>query len=401
MAMAFLKNIGRALLGRRNAWWTATHQYGSDLPASRVMPQEALRCPPVAVAVRVIAQSIGALDWRAEGERATMALKVPNDIHTKTTFMSALVRNILLHGSAPVVRRSPAGEASMRYRLAPLDPETVTHAEGANAMDARWLVDGQPIGESDSIRVLFDGGSHDFAVQSRVAACSDSIRILNACNRRIYNHALNGAEGKVIVNHQGKNEQALADEQKRLVKRLAPQRSDEERADYDARTYGGVLVMGGGSAVTTVPAVSPADQELLGLRESTLREISASFGLPPFSAGGSGDTKYNNVQARQAVFLGETAKPLVAIITEGLSLLLDAEVSCDVNGVPPDLASKISAAVQAAGGAIMTPSQAGALVLDGYEAPDGAEALRSVELSDAQANAQPDRRGENQGTESE
>ncbi len=391
-----LKSIADGFRRRRDTSSYTLIQQPTDAPIRRISPIEALKCPPVAVAIRVISQSIGELDWHSDDTRANEALMRPNGFQTKSTFIAAVVRSLLLHGKAPVQRDLPAGSASMRMFMALHDPERLRLHEQSTAFRPIWAIGEQTFAPED-LRVLFDGGSQDPEVQTRIDACSDSIRILNQANRRIYNHLVNVAEGRVVFVAQTKNQDELTKEQKRLVKRLAPQRDDEEDDDYQARTYGGILVAGLGADIKHIPAMTPADQELLELRESALREISASIGIPPFSTGGDSDTKFNNFSARQAIFVGETQRPIVGILREGLSELLEADVKCPLNGVPADAASRVSAAVQAAGGAVLTPEQSIQLFFEGdFEMPDGADVLRSAELSDEQANARPDRRGENQ-----
>ena len=388
--MRVFKAIGDAFRPRSQGYII---QQATDVPLTTISVGAALRCPPVAVAVRVISHQIGALDWRSADPRVNDALRAPNGFQTKSTFIAGIVRTLLVHGKCPVQLVAPIGTRSTRFYLALHNPDQVRLIQGSGAITPIWAV-GEAEFEPGTLRVIFDGGSFDPEVQSRVMACSDSIRIMNLANQRIANLLTNGAEGRTVVSYQSRDETELKKEQMRLVSRLAPQRADESDADYTARTYGGVLLTGPNSTVTHLPSVTPADQELLALRESALREISSAFGLPPFSAGGSGDVKYSNVGARQAVFLGETIQPLVGIIREGLGALVGSEVFADVEGIPPDFASKVSAAVQAAGGAVMTPDEVRRIVFGSFTPPISNE-LRENNMSDAQANANPDRRGEN------
>ena len=82
-----------------------------------------------------------------------------------------------------------------------------------------------------------------------------------------------------------------------------------------------------------------------------IREIASLFGCPPFVAGGTSDTRYNNITARMSVLHRETVTPLLDNITAKLSQALETEIVYDQYAlVRGDLASQSEIGVKMAGG---------------------------------------------------
>ena len=156
-----------------------------------------------------------------------------------------------------------------------------------------------------------------------------------------------------------------------------------------------------GGILKQLSAGSASDTDLRALRQDLIREIASTFGVPPFSVGGAGDTKFSNVVARHSQQNQNGVLPLAYSFAERLGLAYGTEVSFDPERLlQGDFLHTAEVATKAAGGAVMTPAQAAAryfgLDLSGIE---GADKLRSG----GDTSADGDRRDErpDDGSESE
>ena len=120
-----------------------------------------------------------------------------------------------------------------------------------------------------------------------------------------------------------------------------------------------VLVLDGGQKISLHDLAKSTKQNTAELIDSLVRYISAAFGVPPFIAGGSSDTKYNNVTGRLTALNREVFAPLVSNLGGSLSQGFGVECQLNFNSLlSGDIQAQIEASNLAISGGAMTPNEA-------------------------------------------
>ena len=152
-----------------------------------------------------------------------------------------------------------------------------------------------------------------------------------------------------------------------------------------------VVDQGGDLELRETGKVSTENQ--IKLRESNKLEIAAKFGTPPFSIGGSAETKYNNATAAASRYYRDTMIPLAINIASTLSRGVGMELKLNIMDlIKGDLPAQIDLAGKAIKMMVMTPNEARAQFLDLGEVEDGDKLITSGKYNSQDS---PDgRRGE-------
>ena len=74
--------------------------------------------------------------------------------------------------------------------------------------------------------------------------------------------------------------------------------------------------------MSAIKGSTPADADLLSLRQELKNEIAGVFRVPSFMIGGTGADKYNNVRQRLSSFHRDTLQPIICNIEEAFTLKL-------------------------------------------------------------------------------
>ena len=146
--------------------------------------------------------------------------------------------------------------------------------------------------------------------------------------------------------------------------------------------------MDNGVELKALPAATPADQDLRATRQDLIREIASGYGCPPFVAGATADTKYNNISARLISVHREMIVPMANNIRDRLAQAFKAVVSYDSSEIlAGDLVTQMAHDIQSCGGAFLTVNEVRAVRgLDKIEGGD--------ELRDTPVETEEDRTGE-------
>ena len=356
----------------------------SDGRVRTISPRQAMTCGAVSTSIRIVAGTVAQLEFVSSDMAVNSGLMRPNKFQSRMQFFHGLVHDLVLHGKA-CIRYERMGSTLM---LAALDPEKVEAAPDTDIFNPTWqdYGTGEMFGV-DQLIVIRDGGGHDVALQSRVQSVASEITALLEANKLIADTFRKGAAINITASFEGGVGQKVLDDFRKQVEALY---------SSEGGNRGSSVLAARGVDFKSHKGLTPADADLRELRTDLVREISSAIGAPPFQAGGSGQEKYSNMKERNSIFAKDTIIPIVENIKQTLSTGLGAMIECDTTKLlEGDQASQVAAGVQACGGAYLTPNEVRAQY--GHGEIDGGEVLRSNQLSDAQANSTPDRRGENEG----
>ena len=332
----------------------------------------------------LIAKAIAGVQFKAEKAYWQKTFQRPNLYQSRYDFWYSVAWDAVIFGNCYLLKQGREGRGTQAM-LAPLDPVNIV-PEG-NILQPRYRFrDTSDIYGPDKIVHIRNGGGSGLKAIGRVAAGWSRVQALQSCDNEIHNVFKNGLNMSHVL-HGGH-----ADERTLKVMLQAIKTSfgvgGEQRA--------GVVGLTGGFKLDTVKGITPADSDLRNLRSDLIREIAALFGIPPFAAGGSSDTKFSNVVARHAQIAKEALLPLATNIVEQLSISLGTAVTfIEEDVIRGDFGTRVEMALQTAGGAVLSPDEARETYLDRGKI-EGGEQLRAG-WQGPQGGNQPsvgDRRGE-------
>ena len=362
-----IKNIYSSVYGSITELMKPSHGVGSSVgifgssPSFTVGPfnkKKALSNPIVNICTMVIAQNIAQLPFYSEDNAdVTKLFRRPNPWQYGIGFKSHLLNDLLNEGNAYV--RTIRGEKTGKLKyFVPLNADR-TYIESIDGMPVyrekpNHGVTANPETDKaysyDEIIHIRDFLGPGIIGRSRVHAAWTAVNALNYANSRMQHTFEKG----LLVSFVGKAE--LGTDDKKLAQQVAAFNARFDPAEGDEA--GGVAVLEG-VELTPVKALSPAEGSLLELRQDLAREIAAMFGVPPFLAGGTGDTKYSNTSSRTVSMYRNCFEPIINLIVEAFSVSCDCEVSCnDKKLLSGDIASQIDMLVKAVKGGIYTANEA-------------------------------------------
>ena len=398
--MGYFKSIANAVLGRgRNrggeSGLATSFAYGSSYSGGNTNPERLLReCPTVFTCVQTVARSIAELEIKAGNPAVQALIDQPNSWQTRYEFIHSLVFDLLVHGNAYVrIVRNASGR---RLQLLPCDPKEVRPQWADDRVDVEYIftvAEDKTYFQSGDIIHIRDTPPNDVMSLSRVQMARSRINALVAADKLLQDtFKYGGSVGySVEFPHQ------LSPEESELVgEEITKQFTGE-----DGTKRNGILVIGSAGKVMKHDGMTPADADLRELREDLIREIAAVFGVPPFIAGGIGDTKYSNVAARLQAMYRDAIAPIVANLEARLSKAMNTRVMFEITGlVSGDLAAQVTSATMAAGGPVLTPNEAREILDRPPIMDEGMDSVR-METSTEIADFPHSRDGENQGMESD
>ena len=398
--MGYFKSLANAVLNRgRNrggeSGLATSFAYGSSYSGGNTDPERLLReCPTVLTCVQTVARTIAELEIKAGNPAVQALIDQPNSWQTRYEFIHSLVFDLLTHGNAYVrIMRNASGR---RLQLLPCDPKDVRPQWANDRVDVEYIftvAGDKPYFQSGEIIHIRDMPPNDVMSLSRVQMARPRIHALIAADRLIQDTFKYGGS----VGYSAEVPEKLSPEEMKLLgEEIVKQFTGEQGTKRN-----GILVLAGGGKLMKHDGMTPADADLRELREDLIREIAAVFGVPPFIAGGIGDTKYSNVTARLQAMYRDAIAPIVANLEARLSKAMNTRVMFAITDLlTGDLQNQVTSATMAAGGPVLTPNEAREILGKMPMMNADMDTVR-METSTEIADFPHSRDGENQGMESD
>ena len=354
---------------------------------SPITVEQARNCATVASAVDTCARAVAQLEFVAEGRGARHSvnrlLKRPNDYQPPYTFWHGVVEDLLFEGNA--ITRIIRGLSGEPMFLAPLQPQHIQMNVGDTAPEYQSTETGRTYPASEIVHTRDAGGTTGWS-ESRISKAGTRIMALICADRLIQDTFEHGISMSYWVDTSKSARMSLEDR-----KALAIAMQDSFGNTGDRR--GSFVVMPPEAVLNTIEGLKPADADLRALRQDLIREIAAMFGVPPFRAGATSDTKYSNYTAAMLTFYRDSVVPIVTCITQSFGLALGTEITADTSRIlEGDLKTQVDIALTAAGVPILTPNQA--RVVAGFEPETGDPEMDKVHLTGSAGTDRGDRSGE-------
>ena len=295
----------------------------------------------------------------------TLLLSRPNKFQTASEFQANIVSSMLVSGNAfiRILRAGPGSDVEdgmntkgRPYQLVVLDSDEMSI--GADAL-------GSPVyhhdteGRSGTLaaeNVIHIRDFSTFAVQgqSRIHLAVEVIGAKIAADRLVGYTFRRGINPKYAIELDAKvqSPELKAEMQEQLA----------EQFGIAGQNSGGAILIEGGK-INPIKGMTPADSELLELREKLKLEIAGVMRVPAHMVGATGDEKFNNVRQKLASFHRDTLNPIIKSFEEALRLkLLDNPneyIYYDVSELlKGDIETETKLAVLSAGGPVITINEA-------------------------------------------
>ena len=279
-------------------------------------------------AVRMVAEAAASIVWRAYEGRdeiddhpALALLARPNPAEIGSTFIEALISNMLLFGNAYVEAARIDGELRELYALR---PDRMSIIPGPNGWPAGFEY--QAGGERVRFDMLNDGVSpilhlkffhplDDHYGFAPVQAAQCALETHDAAAN--WNRALldNAARPSGALVYSGPDGTALSDEQFTRLK------AELEENFSGPSNSGRALLLEGGLDWKAL-SLSPKDMDFIEAKHAAAREIALAFGVPPLLLGLPGDNTYSNYQEANRALWRQTVIPLVARVQKSFAAWL-------------------------------------------------------------------------------
>ena len=360
------------VMGRRNGEGPKKQIVLVPYQPAGYSPAEARRCAVLMQCIRIVSSAVGRLTFKTSDRILARALKRPSGWQGPRAFLRSLAWQVLFYGSAFVERR-PMGV------LAPVDPRRVEITGGERPV---YWYDGTEI-EALHFR---DTETGEVRSQPRGAEVWPAVSILLAIDDRVLGSMRRGPDATWIVTVPPT-----------WTKDERDAYEDDLRRDYTegGEQFGGVHVVGGGQTIDRKEGATVADMDLRNLAELKVRQVAAQYGVPPFLVGASGEEKYANAQQKTTSLITDAVDPLAGVIADTLGDAYGADVTYDLSVLMRgDLLHLAQVATRLAGGAVMTPQAAAALMGVEVGAASG-DFLRSSGGGGGMGRGADERRGEN------
>lgn len=283
---------------------------GKHTPSTEMSLSTVYRC------VKVISESVAMLPinlYEVDGEAsrrltpgdspiASMLAFAPDSRMTRFTFLSSVVRSMLLRGNAYAYILRSGGKVSLQF----IHPDRV---------ELRKKKD-----EHDMPYVLYDVKGFD--------------RLLDASEvMHFVNFSADGLEGESVLEHARRtlNIAHNSDDQAEAyysgnglpsgVLSITGARLTKEQREQNYRVWeermtnnpGGVVILEGNQTYTPIN-ISAADRQLLEVRQFEVADICRFFGCSPVKAFDLTHSSYSTVEAMQLEFLTDSLQPLLTNI---------------------------------------------------------------------------------------
>ena len=293
----------------------------------------------------LISKSIANVNFTCKDKYWQKCFDRPNEYQSTFDFWRAVAWDSVIFGNAFILK-SEKNRAS-QGNMSPLDPINIK-VTGRVVPRYETVDTGSKYSPRRIVHVRH-GGSSDVRAIGAVEAGISRIRALASCDKEIDNVFKNGISAQYILKAGRANES----EAKKNAAAI------RQGFGIGGKQRGGLAVLSGEFELEKMQGATPADSDLRELREDLIREIAALFGVPPFAVGGASDTKFTNTVARHQQTNTYALMPLATNIAQKFSHSLGEEVTFDEESIiESDFAMKLEFAVQASGGAVLTPDEA-------------------------------------------
>jgi len=283
-------------------------------------------------AIRKIADSIGAMNWKAfdasglhvKTHPFLALIEKPNPWQSGAEWWRAKISYLLLEGQGfdECVRGSGQTPVElwtlrpdrMTVKLAPTGvPRGYEYGAGKNKLF--YPADPQT-GKSDIRHVMLFDPLNEWSGQSPIEAAAYGIDQHNECMKWQQALIQNSARpsGAMMMD----KETTMSDEQ---FQRL---RDEVEQNFSGAANAGRPMLLEGGMKWQAM-SFSPADMDILEQKNSAARDISLGFGVPPLLLNIPGDNTYSNYREARLGFFEDTVIPLANMLAQELNYWLSED----------------------------------------------------------------------------
>ena len=300
--------------------------------------------PTVYTCADLISKSIANVNFNCKSRYWQKAFDRPNEYQSTFDFWRSVAWDALIFGNGYVLK-SEENKAS-QGTMAPLDP--VNMMMSGRTVPRYETVDTGINYSPQRVLHLRHGGGSGVTAIGAVEAGISRIRALASCDKEIDSVFRNGISAQYVLSG-GKGDEGS------ITKMMEGIR---DNFWIGGKQRGGVVALGMDFELNKLQGSTPADSDLRELREDLIREIAALFGVPPFAVGGASDTKFTNTVARHQQTNTYALMPLATNIAQKFSHSLGEEVTFDEESIiESDFAMKLEFAIQASGGAVLTPNE--------------------------------------------
>jgi len=340
-----LNNIDRSIMqDLLNPIWSGKNYYNFAKEAyqNNVI---ASRC------INLIAKSAATIDWILykkcknqviENHPILNLLHHPNPSCGGAEFFEAFFSYKIISGNGYMLAVQNNDNSSIELHL--LRPDRVSIIPGRSSIpygysykvgdkEVMYKVD-QDTGVGDILHLKNFNPLDDWYGLSQVEAASYSIDLHNQAS--VWNQALlqNGAKpsGALILKSSQSGSDYLSEEQ---FTRL----QDQLREKFSGSVNAGKPLLLEGGLEWQEMSFSPKDMDFMETKNSSARDISLAFGVPPHLLGIKGDNTYSNMQEARLAFWEDTVIPLIDKTVDALNNWLvpffgsDIRLSYDINKV--------------------------------------------------------------------
>jgi HK97 family phage portal protein len=336
-----------------------------------ITPENSLKNPTVFACVSFLAQTIAQLPWTVSEKGVTgynpikhpiqALLERPNGGMGEFEFKHQIVVDLLTYGNCYILKVvTVSGKV---IELIPLHADEMTPILSASGKRSYKHSNGTVYSADKIIHIRdFIGGTVDGL--SKVKQCANLVAIDNAIDNAMADQFRNASAVSGVVSFV----QEMPPEAKRAF-------SEQWNAQFGGKgtARGAVAVLDNGATFTQVETISPADADMLNLKQQTMTRIAAIFRVPSYAIEIADGSKYDNLSQRQSGFYRDSIAPLTKNIqqkmTDGLLEDQTLEIEFDSSEiVKGDMQTATAVAVQAVQAGLLTVNEGRDLI--GYAETD-------------------------------
>lgn len=363
---------------------------GQTRTGESISPTSALKNSTVFSCVSIVSSTVAQLPLnvyrKVDGGKepvenpVSKLLRRPNDIQTGYEFKSALVTDMLTYGEAFILKVITA--SGKVTELVPMDPDKMEVTRSATGRRT-FTYNKSTVYTEKQIIHFQDFSNTACQGLSKVNQCANLVAIDNAIDYQMADVFSNGNSVSGVLSYPT----AVPPETAKGITE-----GYKSKFGQKGSARGGVMVVGDGAQFKQLDTLSPADADMLKLKEQTIARIAAVFKVPSHLLELSTATKYNNLSQRQSAFYRDGIAPLLVNIQQKLelallggdeSLCIEFDVQDFIKG---DLVSAVNVGVSGVRNGVLTQNEARELA--GYNASEqeGTNSLLRVNYTDNPAN---------------
>ena len=336
-------------------------------------------------AINKIAEAVASVEWEVwKGDTQLSEsplldlLAQPNPMQSGSEFMQAMIGYYLIAGNAYNEKVVVSGELKELYTLR---PDRMTIAAGAhgypkgyvykvNNRTATFDVDDTTLA-SDILHMKAFNPLDDWYGLSPIEAGAYAIDQNSESMKHMQALLQNGATPSGALVYDDDNKGTMDEEN---FNRLKAQTEEQYQGSKNA---GRPMLLEGGLTWQQM-GLSPTDVGILGIKDSSARDISLAFGVPPQMLGIQGDSTYSNYKEARLAFWEDTVIPLVTRTAGDFNQWLSeefggVELRPNLDKIPAIVDKRMTLWDMADKSADLTINEKRAL--KGYEETDGGDAL--------------------------